>query len=178
MRLLLTFAVVALAHGLFAQGADTAASADTVELSASHRAAAERLLEVMDTEQTLAKSLDASLSQQLEMMPPIEGVEEVMRDFFEKYMSFAELKDDYVQMYGEVYSEEELGKLIEFYQTPLGQRVASTVPELTARGMALGQSKVMAHMPELQAKLGELMSEGQEGRGAAPSIPDPTNSHN
>ena len=132
------------------------------EFEASHLAAAAELLEVTDMEATLQKSIDATLEIQMSQMPQMAAVEDVMRDFFTKYMSFEVLRDDYALLYADTYSEEDLRGLIAFYQTPLGQRVVATMPDLTAASMELGQRATAEHMPELQQAIMAKMAAGGE----------------
>ncbi len=102
---------------------------------------------------TLDAVIDAQLKGQMAQMPQLSAVEGVMRDFFNKYMSYEAMRDDYVELYASVYTEKELKDLIKFYRTPLGKKVVATTPELTAKGTELGQRIVAEHMTELQTAI-------------------------
>lgn len=130
------------------------------ELSASRLAAAAEVLDVMNMQETLDKSIDVTLAAQMAQMPQMAAVEDIMREFFSEHMSYEALRDDYVRLYAETYSEKDLKALKEFYGTPLGQKVVASTPELTAAGMEIGQRATAEHMPELQQKIMAKMAGG------------------
>ncbi len=109
---------------------------------------------------TLDAAIDAQLEAQISQMPQLAQVEGVMRDFFMKYMSYAAMRDDYVELYASVYTEKELKELMKFYGTPLGKKMVATMPELTAKSTKLGQQVVAEHMAELQQAIMAKMQEG------------------
>ena len=45
-----------------------------------------------------------------------------------------------IPIYDKYYSTEEINKMIEFYQTPLGKKVISTLPQIMQESMQAGQS--------------------------------------
>lgn len=108
----------------------------------------------------LERSIDAALQAQIEANPQIKPLEDVMRQFLAKYMSWDYLKPGMVQMYGEAFAEPEVRELIAFYRTPLGQKMTTRMPELMQKGMALGQKAVQEHLPELQEAIAKKMKEG------------------
>ena len=66
-------------------GASSSALAD----EKSHRAAAEELLKVTNTEKTMEAATDQMLAVQVKANPRLEPVKDVMKKFFTKYISFA-----------------------------------------------------------------------------------------
>jgi len=52
----------------------------------------------------------------------------------------AELTDAIVDVWATSFSIEDLKALLAFYATPLGQRLISTLPQITQQGMAAGQN--------------------------------------
>jgi hypothetical protein len=65
-----------------------------------------------------------------------------------------ELKVDIASVYAEVFSEDELKEIIEFYQSPLGRKLLDRMPDLMQKSMQISQDRVKSMMPELE-KLGE-----------------------
>jgi len=59
------------------------------------------------------------------------------------------VKDEIVALYSETFTIAEIQQLTAFYSTPLGKKALKTMPELSAKGAALGQRRVMAHEQEL-----------------------------
>ena len=117
---------------------------------ASHLQAAKKLLEAAGMEAVFTKTVDQSLTQQVAENPALAELKPVMKAFFDKYMSWNALRDDMAQLYAAQFTEEELKDITAFYLTPSGQKMARITPDLMASGSALGQSKVQAHLGELQ----------------------------
>lgn len=139
---------------LVAFGQLTAVRAD----EKSHRQAAEQLLGMMNMDKLLSDSLDQMLQMQIKQNPAIAPYEPQMRAFFNKYMSWASLKEDMVKIYMDEFSEEELKELLAFYQTPVGRKTIQKMPSLLAKGAELGQQRVQQHLPELQQAIQESAS--------------------
>ncbi|WP_420457336.1 DUF2059 domain-containing protein [Rubrivirga sp.] len=141
-RLLLTFVLVALASAASAQ-----------DVSASHRAAAEELLELAGVETALASSLDLMIGAQIQQNPDLLPFEDVMRDFLAEHLSFESLREDIVAIYVETFTEPELRDLSAFYRTETGQKSVRLMPQVMARSMALGQQAVVEHQDELERRV-------------------------
>jgi len=142
---------------------------------ASHRQATEDLLVLMDMEGTLNEVIDQSLVMELQQNPQLMIYEDVMRRFFAKYMSWQSLKDDFVKIYMDEFTEGEIRDLMEFYRTPTGQKAVEKQPVLFRKGAELGQNRVQENIPELvkmleaeTERLKELQRKEQEPQGAAP----------
>ena len=118
--------------------------------NASHRAAAEALLNLMDMDNLLNQSIDQMLEVQVKQNPAIGQFKTQMKTFLSKYMSWASMKDDMIRIYTEEFTEPELKELLAFYQTPLGKKTVQKMPKLMAKGAELGQQRVQQHLPELQ----------------------------
>lgn len=158
---LVTAAALALAPVVtYAQDSPVADVQTGPEVSESHLAAAAEVLDAMNMQETLDKSIDATLAAQMAQMPQMAAVEDIMREFFREHMSYEALRDDYVRLYAETYSEKDLRALKKFYGTPLGKKVVASTPDLTAAGMEIGQRATAEHMPELQQKIMAKMAGG------------------
>jgi hypothetical protein len=120
---------------------------------ASHRAAAESLLNMMGMDKVMSQSIDQMLKIQMQQNPSIAPYEPQMRAFFAKYMSWASMKDDLVNIYMSEFTEDELKQLGAFYQTPVGKKAVQRMPALFAKGAEMGQKRVQDHLPELQAAI-------------------------
>jgi len=120
---------------------------------ASHRKATEALLSLMDMESLLSQSIDQMLQLQVQQNPTIAPYQSEMKAFFAKYMSWASLKNDMVNLYMAEFTEPELKELAAFYQTPVGKKTVQRMPVLMTKGAELGQRRVQEHLPELQAAI-------------------------
>jgi hypothetical protein len=120
---------------------------------ASHRKAAETLLGLMGMENLLKQSVDQMLQIQVQQQPQLAQFQPQMRDFLNKYMSWASLKDDMAKAYMNEFTEPELNELTKFYQSPVGKKTVEKMPALMQQGAAMGQKRVQEHIGELQAAI-------------------------
>jgi hypothetical protein len=127
--------------------------------SASHLKTATELLELVHVDRSTADALDVVLKAQLRHQPKLAPYEDTLRAFMQKYMSWESLKGDYARIYAEAFSEEELRQMIAFYRTPTGQKAIKMIPELMAKGAALGQSRVQENREELQRMIQKRQKE-------------------
>lgn len=146
----------------------TTASADPT----SHRQAVEDLLVAMHTESVMQRSLDTVLDMQVQANPAVAPFRATMAAFFRKYMGWEAIKQDYIALYMEAFTEAEVKDLIKFYGTKTGKKSAVKVPELMAKGAEIGQRQVQAHMPEL-LKMLEEAAKANQGAAPAGSKPKP-----
>jgi hypothetical protein len=127
---------------------------------ASHRRAAEELLRAVDVEKTLQASIEASLELQLKANPGLAQHRKTMHKFLSKYMSYASMKDDLLQLYVTEFSEEELKDLTKFYRTPTGQKFLRKAPTLMKKGGELGLRRVQENVAELRRMIDEASKDG------------------
>ena len=144
----------------------------------SHEAAARRLLEVSraaDMVDTVYDSMGAQFAGMAEQM----GIDESQRHIYDRHMErvFQVLREEMnwekmepyiIGAYTEVYSEQELSELADFYESPLGQKFLEKMPELMEATMSVTQSMMSGFYSrvgeleaELQADLEANMSEQQ-----------------
>ena len=121
----------------------------------THRKAADRLLTTMELDTLLAGTIDNMLKMQLSQNPALQPFEKTMKAFFNKYMSGESLRDDYIKIYMETFTEKELNEINAFYMTPTGQKALRETPALVAKGAALGQQRVQENINELQTMIQE-----------------------
>ena len=144
-----------------------AQTSDTVTYAPSHLAAAAEYLEASGAREITDATMDATLEGQIQQAPQLAQFEDVMREFFGKYMSWEALAPELTKLQAAAFTEAELRELTAWYQTPLGQKVRAVSPQLTAQGAAVGQRVAAEHMPELQQALMARAAELSE-EGAAP----------
>ena len=145
MKLFLPFVVLV----VFALVQPTGVRAD----EASHRKSAETLLGLMNMETLMTQTVDQMLEMQVKQNPAIAPYQAEMKAFFNKYMSWASMKDEMVKLYTTEFSEAELKELTTFYQSPIGKKTLQKMPALMAKGAEIGQRRVQEHLPELQASI-------------------------
>ncbi len=148
-------------------GAAACARAD----EASHRAAAEKLLQatgVADQVKLAYSSLRTSMLENFEKS----GAPAEARPIFEKYvddvmellsgaLSWENTKDDYVTVFAAAFSEDEINQLLEFYATPLGQKTLKLLPDLYKKGAEIGQERYRKVKPQLDELTRKMMADVQ-----------------
>jgi len=73
----------------------------------------------------------------------------------------------FADIYTEVFSEEEIKGLLEFYNSPTGKKFLAKQPELMALTMQTVQEKLRDIMPEIQRAAQEAVMKAKSGAGAS-----------
>ncbi|KUG06984.1 hypothetical protein ASU33_06595 [Solirubrum puertoriconensis] len=137
-------------------------STATAAVSAGQRKAAEDLMLAMQMEKNTNSALDQMLTAQLTQRPELKPVEPEMRNFLTKYMGWASLKEDMVQLYASEFSEKELKDLTKFYSSSTGQKFIGKQSALMIAGMELSQRRMQENLPELQRSIEAKMKTTQQ----------------
>jgi len=113
-----------------------------------------RMDEMMGSMQEQMRELFES---QLKAEATCAAVEPVVREFSQELSAAmgalfegATFKADIGSLYAEVFSEEELGEIVAFYRSPLGQKLLARMPELMQKSMQVTQTTMQAITPELE----------------------------
>jgi hypothetical protein len=85
------------------------------------------------------------------------AMEMIARDLLFKGLSWDSLKEEYLQLYTETFSEEELRGIIEFSKSPLGQKMAEKTPVLMQKSMEIGRQHAQQVMPQVQQSLQDYL---------------------
>ena len=89
------------------------------------------------------------------------------RPLLEEAMSWKALKPEYVDLYAQAFTDEELRGLVEFYRSPVGKRLVEKTPELTTRSMQLIQARLAKVLPQIQDITREWAREMKDARQKA-----------
>ena len=150
---------------------------------ASHRKLAEELLTTMNVQKQLERSFDMvkkMIPGQINKMQQAAGgtnaaasagiATQIMDRVFTE-LSWDKCKDDYITMYADTFTDEELKGIMDFYKSPAGQKMLDKQPELMRRSMELNQKRMMDLMPFMQSMgMGKDMpGRMRGGPGAAPA---------
>ncbi len=127
------------------------------------KALAEELMNVMNVKETIDQSMamvKQMIPSQMQMAQQGAGQKEISPQASEQAMqtmdiiaqefSYDKIKDDYIRLYSEVFSEDEMKGIIAFYKSPAGQAFLKKQPELMKKSMELSQKMMMRIMPKLQ----------------------------
>ena len=140
--------------------------------SDAHRAAAHGLMAVTEVREMFEVGLRLGLESTAG--PEMESLVPVMEAFFERYVSWEAVEPQYVDLYVETFSQDELEQLTAFYRTPLGQRLLEEQAHLAAEGSRIGRELVESHQAELMVMIMEAM---RADGGPPPPPPPPATSH-
>lgn len=140
------------------------------ELAASHQAAIEKLMSVMQVQKQFEASLVAgfeaglgSSSDQIKSLPQeqqdkfnnaITKVKAVLLEM----MSWEKMKPELIEVYGKTFSEQEAKDVIAHMQTPTGQMIVSKQAGMVASVMQMTQAKTQAIMPQVMKIMQEEMT--------------------
>ncbi|WDP90682.1 MAG: DUF2059 domain-containing protein [Desulfobacter sp.] len=87
-------------------------------------------------------------------------IKQVIAEMFENSDALTEMM---YPIYGQRFSEDELKKLIAFYETPLGKKLLRELPAITKEGMQAGQQLGQSLGPKIQKRIQDrFKSEGIE----------------
>ena len=112
-----------------------------------------RLLVVTKVEE-YHKQMQKMIADQYAKVPAMASYAEKSRSFLEKHASFKAIENDLIAVYREFYSESETLELIRFHESPLGQRVVTVTPLVTARLNQIVSERMAALLPELMREAG------------------------
>lgn len=133
------------------------------------RAMAEELLNIMNMQDNIEKSF-AMVKQMIpgqmakmnevrgstNMPANVVGHAEKMMDMIAAELSWDKMKEDYITLYADTFTEQEMKDTIAFYKSPTGQAFIRKQPELMQRSMEITQKIMMQIMPKIQAMTEEL----------------------
>jgi len=155
------------ASGAQAASAAKAGMAGQAKVDPAKEADIRKLLELAGTKALVSQTME-SMSKSIKplltnSLPPGDYREKLVDLFFAKFTTKADVQhllDLAVPVYDKNFSHQEIRSLIEFYQTPLGQKAIATLPKVTAEmqeqgrkwGEDLGKQcmvEVLSEHPEL-----------------------------
>ncbi|MEA3346868.1 MAG: DUF2059 domain-containing protein [Candidatus Auribacterota bacterium] len=137
----------------------------------SKRAAAEKLLDLFNMDDSFDQSMQQAIQMPINLiesqdMPEEEKIqarkaaEASMKITMESF-SWEKMKTMFIDIYAEVLSLEELDGLIEFYESPIGQKFIKKQPQLTAATMRRMQELMREMMPEIQRATQEAIEQSK-----------------
>lgn len=114
-------------------------------------------------EQTVTVSLEQLKQTLLLALPKSDRTQKIAESFiqrFQKKFTAEGLTDLVIPIYDKYLSEEDIKGLIQFYSSPLGQRAAKVLPEITREaqiaGAQMGEKVAQAVLQEMQEEYPEL----------------------
>ena len=81
-----------------------------------------------------------------------------MKDSF----SWEAMKPDYVKLYSDLYTEEDLDGIITFYKSPAGQAMLTKTPELLKKSSEIAMNRMTVLQPKLQQMIEDFRKQVQQ----------------
>lgn len=107
---------------------------------------------------TAGQNLTPEQRRQMDAVPP------TMTRLIREELSWSSMKPDFVALYREVYTQEEIDAQIAFYRSPAGQSILDKTPAVMQRSIALTQARMQAFYPRLKAALEQALAEARQPR--------------
>ena len=136
----------------------------------SHRAAAERFLKLAKADSMTAplySQTEQLLTAHFTQMGGSMQYEAILRDYRERarrlldeQLSWEAIRDELVELYLPVFSEQEFNELSEFYESDAGSKLLEHLPELTRGSMAIARERVEQILaPQLEQLVEDMADE-------------------
>ncbi|MFD2231614.1 DUF2059 domain-containing protein [Alkalimarinus sediminis] len=137
--------------------------------AAKHRALAEEMLEVSKASSVLdnmSQQVNVMFAQTVQQMnlpqerqAEAEKYQQRLNAIMKEELSWEKLKGQFADVYVDVFNEQELKELVEFYKSPLGQKLIIKMPQLMQESMGLAQKQMQAIIPKIKALSQEMQAE-------------------
>lgn len=147
---------------------------------ASHRASAERFLKLANAEGMTAPvytQVEQLLTARFTQMGGSMQYESILRSYqqqarqlLDAQLSWDAIRDELIDLYIPVFSEQEFEQLAVFYSSPAGSKLMQHLPELTRDSLAITRERVEQQLsPQLERLVEEMEAEVEvEERQAGP----------
>jgi uncharacterized protein len=124
---------------------------------ADAEAAAREFLQVSRAHENFERGFELGLRESANDVTP--EMLTVIRQVMRKHFPWSELERDFIALYVDLFTAEEIRALTAFYRTPAGQKMASVTPEVAIQTQRVTNARLEAMMPELMARLMEVMED-------------------
>ena len=127
----------------------------------TRQAKIERLLDLIGSQSALNQMFDqivGTVGNQLKTQFPnatpqqlaqARDLESKLMDLLKSRLTWEKMRPEYVRIYSETYTDEEIDGLLAFFQSPAGQSYIRKLPALTRQIMAFSQAQLTDMMPDI-----------------------------
>lgn len=140
---------------------------------ASHRASAERFLKLANADEMTApvyQQVSRMLTAQFSQMGGSMQYESILRKYqqraraeLDQTLAWEVMRDDLIDLYLPLFSEQEFEQLADFYESAVGRKLMAHLPELTRESMAISRERVETTVgPQIQALIEQMGAEVEE----------------
>ena len=143
----------------------------------THIDAATELFEAMHSEEAVQQTFDRVFSQMPELQTQM-GVpedrqaksEQYMKEVtmvFREVMTWERMRDQFIVVYAEVFTEQELRELADFYTSPIGKKYVEKQPEMAQAAMKITGEMMRELMPRIKKISSKTRVEETEAQAEA-----------
>lgn len=112
-----------------------------------------RILEVSNTEAQMQQMMSQMLDLQLRSKPTLTPYKETLLQFMQKYLGYDILKDEFVKVYADTFTTDELRQIADFRSSDVGLKASKLLPSLTLRVTEIAIERIKANSDELNAMI-------------------------
>lgn len=91
---------------------------------------------------------------------------EKLGEIMAQEMSWPKVKEEYVKVYADTFSAEELRAIVTFYKTPSGQALIAKTPKLLEQSMQIAQRHLQNIAPKIRELQKQMIEEAEAKRKA------------
>ncbi len=146
-----------------------------------HRALAEELIKITDGD-TVMEKMKAQVTMIFQQITAQMNMQEADKPKLEKYskrfdailkedMAWDKVKDQYLDLYTKVFTEEETKGLVDFYKSDLGKKVTAKMPDLMQQSMTVARTYMQTVVPKLEGLTEEMRQDFEKAPAPAPQAP-------
>ena len=126
----------------------------------------QRLLDVMNADAMIDQMLEQIKAMTASQVPPGTTLEQAAKareiqskilDLVKARISWEKMRPQYVRLYGETFSEEEISGMLAFYESPSGRAMLAKMPALVTKVMEVAQAQMKDLLPEIQRVIREAV---------------------
>jgi hypothetical protein len=152
----------------------------------SQRALAAKLIDMTNGKETMRAGFDSVINNVIENMHahgmPQAGVDEIkaaVAKWYDAEINFDDIRPKMVEIYIRDFTEDDLKKIVAFYESPVGQKTIKNLPMVMRQGAMIAQEYTKEKIPSLNAQLTPILvkyrdqmeSAGAAGAGAGAPAP-------
>jgi hypothetical protein len=97
----------------------------------------------------------------------IDAFQKQLFDYIRSQLSWEAMQSDYIDIYAQTFTEDEIDGILAFYKTPAGAAMVAKTPELAAKASLLGAKRMLALKPEIQKMIDDYAATAGKQNGDA-----------
>ncbi len=152
-------------------------SASSAAQQQTHLDAATELFEAMHSEKSVQQTFDRVISQMPDLQTQMgvtedrqaksEQIMEEVAKVIKEFMTWERMRDQFIVVYAEVFTEQELRELADFYTSPIGKKYVEKQPEMAQAAMKITGEMMGELMPRIKEISSKTLVEETEAQAEA-----------